>query len=236
MKNIIKSPIIYKKYNITIFPNPYKHKIKIDIHLQWNTAFFFHYKNKTSQMRLYLIREEVLKNIPKYKANPYDLHINIRSGDVFLKVIHHMYSQPPLCFYKKIINECNYKHIFILSNGHENPVVDKLLNSYRKIKYIHGSVEFDISIIVNTYNLVMPVSTFTSTLFQLNNNLRNLYIYELYKFNFKNFKYTLHKMIPSDKYINMMKGKWKKSKEQIDLMLNERCINNRIEHIYPKIL
>jgi hypothetical protein len=54
-----------------------------------------------------------------------------------------------------------------LSNGHENPVVDELLKMYKEIKYIHGLVEFDISVIVNAYNFVMPVSTFPTTLITL---------------------------------------------------------------------
>ena len=85
-------------------------------------------------MRLKIIRDEVLHNVPKYNANPNDLYINIRSGDVFIKTINRMYSQPPLCFYRKIIDENRYNNIFILSNGHENPVVDKLLDLYPKIK------------------------------------------------------------------------------------------------------
>ena len=90
-------------------------------------------------MRLNIIREEVLSNIPKYIANPNDLYINIRSGEIFENVINCYYSQPPLCFYQKIINENRYNNIFILANGHQNPVIDKLLNLYTKIQYIHGN-------------------------------------------------------------------------------------------------
>ena len=175
LRNIIKNPIFYKKYNITIFPYSYKNKIKIDISLGSRNLFYFSYK-KNHYMRLSIIRNEVLNNIPKYKANANDLYINIRSGDIFLNAINPHYSQPPLCFYKKIINNNKFNKIFLLSNGHENPVVDELLKSYKEIKFIHGSVEFDISIIVNAYNFVMPVSTFPHTLINLNYNLKNLYL------------------------------------------------------------
>ena len=94
-------------------------------------------------MRLWIIREEVLNNIPKYVANQNDLYINIRSGDIFVNAINRNYAQPPLCFYQNIIDKNNYDNIFILSNGHENPVVDELLKLYNTIKYIHGSVEDD---------------------------------------------------------------------------------------------
>jgi len=170
---IIKNPIFYKKYNITIFPISYKNKIKIDIILDRTNLFSFHYK-KNHNMRLSIIRDELLKNIPIYKANPNDLYINIRSGDIFLNVINPHYGQPPLCFYKEIIIDNKFNKIFILSNGHENPVVDELLKMYKEIKYMHGSVVFDISIIVNAYNFVMSASTFSKTLINLNYNLKNL--------------------------------------------------------------
>jgi len=144
-----------------------------------------------------------------------------------------MYSQPPLCFYLKIINDNNYNGIYILSNGHENPVVDELIKLYPHIKYIHGSIEFDISVLVNAYNLVMPISTFTFTLINLNNNLMVLYFYNLLEIATKNVNYTIYKMNPSDKYKKIMKRKWRKSKEQLELMMNENCTNSKFEIIKP---
>ena len=188
LQNIIKNNIFYKDENITIFPNRYKDKIKIDIYLSIHKAFQFHYK-KNHEMRLSIIRDEVIKNIPKYILNPFDLYINIRSGDIFTNAINIHYSQPPLCFYKKILTENRFNNTFILSNGHENPIVDELLNNYPKIKYLHGSIEEDISIIVNAYNFVMPVSTFPKTLIYLNNNLKHLYIYEIIDYKIKNVKF-----------------------------------------------
>ena len=233
LESIIKNPIMYKEYNITIYPISYKNKIKIDLSLTKRFIFWFHFNKIKMKARLKIIREEVLKNIPKYNANLNDLYINIRSGDVFIKTINKIYSQPPLCFYQKIIDENNYKNIFILSNGHENPVVDKLLELYPKIKYIHGSIIYDISVIVNAYNFVMPISSFPMMLIHLNINLRNLYIYPLIKIHFKDTNFTVHKMTPSLKYLKIMEKKWKKSKEQLDLMLNENCIQSIIESFGP---
>ena len=236
LQSIIKKPIFYPEYNITIFPNRYRENISIDIMLTKHDAFWFNYRKKPHLNRLKIIREEVLNNIPKYIANPNDLYINIRSGDIFSTRINHMYSQPPLCFYQKIINENNYSDIYILSNGHENPIVDKLLEIYPKIKYIHGKIEYDISVIINAYNFVMPVSTFPETLINLNSNLKNLYIYDLLRSSPQKVNYTIYKMIPSLKYSEIMEKKWKKSKEQLDLMMNENCINNTMEVFHPNPL
>jgi hypothetical protein len=97
----------------------------------------------------------IISNIAIYTAYPNDLFINIISGDIFIKSIHPNYSQPPLCFYQKIINENKYNNIILLFNGHENPCVDVFLKLCPNIKYIHGSVNNDISVIINCYNLVL---------------------------------------------------------------------------------
>ena len=233
LHTIIKRPILNKEYNITIYPSAFKRKPKIDIILRKPTTFWFGYRKKPHGTRFKFIRDEVIRNVPKYIANENDLYINIRSGDIFKNKINHMYSQPSLCFYQKIINENKFNKIFILSNGFENPVIGKLKKAYPKIKYLHGKVEYDISVIINAYNFAMPISTFPMTLILLNNNLKNLYIYELLKFNTKNLNYTIHKMIPSNKYIRIMQRKWKKSKKQLRLMINENCIQSKMYIIPP---
>lgn len=235
LQNIIKNPINYKEYNITIFPSSFENKMKVDIKLSNPSIYYFSYKKKPHEMRLKVIREEVLNNIPKYNISPDDLYINIRSGDIFVNAINSDYSQPPLCFYQKIINEKNYKNNFIVSNGHENPVVDKLLKLFPEIKYVHDSVEGDISIIVNAYNLIMPVSTFPWTLIRLNYNLINLYIYELNNYNWSKINSsTIHIMKPSPYYDNIMKRKWKKTKKQLELMINENCSDSNFTTIFLK--
>ena len=237
LQNIIKNPINYNDYNITIFPSSFENKMKIDINLSNRGIYYFKYKRKPHEMRLKILREEILNNIPKYNISPNDLYINIRSGDIFVKALHHDYSQPPLCFYQRIINEKIYKNSYIVSNGHENPVVDKLLKLYPEIKYIHDSVEGDISIIVNAYNLVMPVSTFPWTLIRLNYNLMNLYIYDIFEminYDLSSFNNTIHIMKPSPYYENIMKRKWSKTAKQMELMINENCSNTNFTTIFPK--
>ena len=41
-------------------------------------------------------------------------------------------------------------------------------------------------------------------------------------------------MNPSDKYKKIMERKWKKSKEQLELMMNENCTKSEFEIIIPK--
>ena len=228
MTPIIKNPIFYKEYNITIYPYSYKNKIKIDIQLNTNTIFQFRYRKKTHKIELQVIKNELLNNIPKYKGNPNDLIIKLRSGDIFIDHMEPNYSQPPLCFYQKIINYNKFNDIIILSNGHQNPVVDELLKLYPKIKYLEGTIEIAIAIIVYAFNFVMPMSTFPRYLLWLNNNLRNLYIYEIGFYHFRKSNYTIHIMKPSQKYLQVMNHKWNNTKEQLNLMLKENCINSKM--------
>ena len=228
LEKLIKNPIIDINYNITIYPSSFINKINIDIILTFPNIYYFKYKNKTNQMRLNIIRNEILNNIPIYIANKQDLYIHIRSGDIFVDKIHSDYSQPPLCFYQKIINENKYKQIYIFSNGMQNPVISFLLKLYPQIKYIESSVELAISLLINAYNIILSVSTFSMNFLLLNENIVNVYIYEIINYNLRKGIYTIHKMKPSKLYKNIMQRKWKNSKEQLDLMINETCINSNI--------
>lgn len=228
LEKIIKKPIFYKDYNIKIFPYSYKKNLTIDINLNTKYIFYFNFKNKEYKNRIGIIKKEVLNNIPKYISSPDDLYIHIRSGDIFVNIINKNYAQPPLCFYQKIINENNFNKIYIVSNGHENPVINKLLYLYQKIKYIHNSVERDISIIISAYNLVISVSTFIYTLINLNDNKQNLYIYKYDKYHLNNLNCVVHEMEASIKYKSIMFGKWNNTKEQLDLMLKEDCLKSNL--------
>jgi hypothetical protein len=223
LNKIIKKPIFYKEKNIIIWPNLYMDKINVDILIDSNNLFYFNYKKKKIYNRLKIIREEVITNIPKFKNFPDDLVINIRSGDVFINQTNRNYGQPPLCFYQKIIDDYKFKNIYLMSNGHENPVVNKLLELYPKIRFIHGTLEEDTSVIVYSYNLVMPISTFPLTLVRLNNHLRKMFVYSLMNYDFKDENFTIFRMEPSQNYLNKIQRKWENTKEQLDLMLNENC-------------
>ena len=216
--------------------------MNITLNLNGYLVFIFRYKDKKHKLFLDTVKDEVLNNLPAYKANPDDLYINIRSGDVFVNIMHSSYSQPPLCFYQKIIQENKYQNIYLISNGKENPLVDILLKLYPNIKYMHGTSIEDMSVLVNAYNLVLPISSFPYAAIKFNDNLKNLFIYDIMieselinwyaeDYYFQNMKFNIYKMNPSSNYENIMKGKWEKSKIQLDLMVNEECINNNFEII-----
>ena len=132
LQTIIKKPIFYKEYNIIIHLNNHSKRINDDILLRKKEAFFFKYRKKPHEYRLKIIREEVQDNIPKHNSNPNYLYIHTRSGDIFMNNKNKVYSQSPSCFYQQITNENNFSDIFIISNGQENPVIDKLIQLHPK--------------------------------------------------------------------------------------------------------
>ena len=164
----VKKPIYDKELNITISP------LNINI---WDnqTSIYFSpnikfcnivklFKNNFIPVRSYILRNELLSNIKLVDTKLEDLYINIRSGkDVFKSSVYIPgdYIQPPLCFYQIIISMFNFNNIYIVSNGRENPVINKLLNSYNNIKYFHGTVKEDLAIILSAKNLVLACSSFS---------------------------------------------------------------------------
>ena len=60
----------------------------------------------------------------------------------------------------------------------------------------------------------------------MNDNLYNLYTYNIIDYKITKTNLTNHVMSPSSKYEKMMKRKWRNTKEQKDLMLNEKLYYN----------
>ena len=118
-----------------------------------------------------------------------------------------------------------------------NPVIRKLIKEMPNIKYSKHSLKQDISLLINAFNLVCSISSFLNTLIQLNYNLKFLWEYNIYKMNLKIRQYhyslykfpynnfTIFKMEPSPDYENKMYS-WQKKRNQINLMLKDKCINN----------
>lgn len=109
------------------------------------------------------------------------LVINIRSGkDIFRENppedCRH-YLQPPLSFYKYIIESHSYrKCIIVTESDRRNPVIPALLSWNSDIELIpHRSVRDDISMLLNARHLVTAHSSFSWCLALMSKNLRVLH-------------------------------------------------------------
>ena len=128
------------------------------------------------------------------------------------------YAQPPLCFYQSVI--INFKF-------------NNIVEQYPQICLLQNGLLQDIQILSNAYNLVGSVSSFFITLLIINENLNYLWEYDYYSLTQKylhlhhdiyNFprKYIIYRMNLTQKYMNEM-FPWRNTKNQIQLMLNEKC-------------
>lgn len=235
----IKNKIYIEKYNITIeVDDIIKYNNSLSSNIIYNCELYFYsfFKLKP-EIRINYLRDEILRNLPEITISANDLYIHIRSGDIFSYLPHYPYSQPPLCFYKKILNEYKFEKIFIISQGKNNPVIRRLLNLNKNIIYKKNPLEYDIAYLIHAYNMVGSVSSFSNSIIQLNYNLKNLWDYNIYrvsekvrqlhydfyKFPFTNF--TIYRMEASPFYKDIMYI-WKNNKKQRNLMIIEKCINN----------
>ena len=203
---------------------------------------FDKYYNIKPQVKINLMRNEIIRNLPNIKLSNKDLYIHIRSDDIFKYKRRYEHIQPPLCFYKSILNSFNFEKIYIISSDIGNPVIYKIINYYSNIIFKKGNLKNDISILINAYNLVSSTSSFFIGALQLNYNIRFLWDYNIYSLRLKNvvFHYDLYKitnrniiiyrMEPSKKYKNIIFF-WENNRRQIKLILKEKCFYNfRIIH------
>ena len=128
----IKHKIVNKKYNMTIEPLYLNKKIRRKSLVLPLVFFYYHYKYIKPEIRINIIKTEILNNLPKVKTNPNDLYIHIRSGDIFESPKKNTYSQPPLCFYRKILQNFKFRKVFIISENKNNPIINShTLNTWK---------------------------------------------------------------------------------------------------------
>ena len=123
--------------------------------------------------------------------------------------------------------------MYIISNDRQNVVLDALMNKYNNIKFRHDNYETDLAYLVHAYNVVAPVSSFFFTAIKYNDNLKNLWEYDISRLLGKFFwlhhhlfkldiKYKIFSMKPSDIYADKM-FRWRASQEQLKLMIEDKC-------------
>ena len=205
-------------------------------------AFYFDFFNVKPEIKIHNFRNAILHNLPKMNTSKNELFIHVRSGNIFNSYIHHLYSQPPLCFYKRVLinfNELllNFTNIYLIAQDNNNPVINELIKKYPSIKNTRSSMKEDIALLINAYNIVCSISSFLSSILQLNYNFEYLWDYNIYRneekirhfhYDFNELphnNFTIFRMEPSKKYKEKM-YEWKSSRSQLKLMLKDKCIND----------
>jgi hypothetical protein len=177
----IKHKILDSKYNMTIEPSYLNTDLLEKSTVLPSVFFFYHYQYIKPENRLYLLKSEILNNLPKVETNPNDLYMHIRSGDIFEMPIKTHYSQPPLCFYQKIMKNYKFRKVFIISENISNPVINILLKEFVIIRYNKNQLNYDISYLANSYNIVSSMSSFLTNIIKFNDKLKFLWEYDFYR-------------------------------------------------------
>ena len=202
--------------------------------------FFFPIVIKPKR-RSIILKDEIHRNLPQIQVNKNDLYIYIRSGDSFGKNGVE-YTPSPYCFYERVITKFKFNDIYIISKDDRNPIIGKLISNFPKIKHKLNNVQLDIALLINAYNFVNSVSSFTQATISFNDNLENLFDYEIYKivasilhFHYDidklNKRFNVFRMKPSENYFRKM-YRWRNTDDQRKLLLEEKCINDFIKTIY----
>ena len=248
-KNIILPKDNNLFINHTLYDKEHNLKIQVGLDDFFNVQvlssispeFFYDFYTLKIDNRVDVFKKEILNNLPKVKVSKNDLIIHFRSSDIFQHVNDSNYApdyaQPPLCFYETILQKFKFDKIYIISaDDIYNPVIKKLKKKYPRIIYHNNPLDVDISFLARGYKIVGSISSFLISSIKLNNNLKYLWEYDIYPmsgklyhfhhllFNIKR-KYIIYQMKPSNVYKNKMIV-WKCSKEQLKIMLNDKCSNN----------
>jgi len=234
----VKNQIFYGKNNISIKvgeKNKFKNSSSLYLLYYSSPSIYYSFFYIKPEIRIDLIRNEIIKNLNKVNVDKEDLYIHIRSGDIFI-FAHSPYAQPPFCFYKKILNNFKFNKVYLIAQDKNNPIIEKILSEFNVI-YKQNDLKDDISYLINAYNIVTSISSFSISIIQLNYNLEKLFDYNIYKmsekiyhyhydlYQFPHHNFINYRMEPSSHY-NKTMFNWKNNKKQRKLMMIEKCFNN----------
>ena len=162
--------------------------------------------------------------------------IHIRSGDEFSPKhpSHPAYVQPPLNYYKKIINETQHlykKYIIITEPDCKNPCL-RLLDGYlNKVQIILNTSFVDYTYLLKFQNIILSRSSFSDSAIFLSPNIKTVYFWNyghiLGNTSLIPKHITLNSYNLTTNYIKM--GEWTHSPPQLKLMISYD-INNIIKN------
>ena len=174
---LIKNDINTDKIHLSII-SPNKINCNSDDTLCSTMAKFFFPTIIKSERRSIILKDEIKRNLPKININKEDLYIYIRSGDSFNIGGNDRYPLVPYCFYQKVLSNFKFNDIYLISPDDKSPIIGKLLTDYPKIKHKFNSRDIDLSLLMNAYNLLNSVSSFSYAAINFNDNLINLFEYD----------------------------------------------------------
>lgn len=132
-------------------------------------------------------------------VNDEDIVIHIRSGDIFdpeRPELIEGYYQPPLSYYKKVINHISPKKVHLVYEDDLNPVINPLKEWLSKNNipfFIHSStLKNDINVLLSAKTLVVGQGTFMEGVTALSNYVQHVFSFnESFWCRITNIKHTI---------------------------------------------
>ena len=108
-------------------------------------------------------------------AHDYDVHVHVRSGDIFAVHDQTHYAPPPVSYYADAIDaHPDWRRLRILAEDDRNPVVGALLRRYAgRADWDEQSLSADVSAVIGARRIVYGQGTFVPALLMLNPRLEH---------------------------------------------------------------
>jgi len=164
-----------------------------------------------------------------------DLTCFVRSGDIFIDSPNPDYGQPPLSFYKKIVLERAWDHIYVLAEDDRNPVSRALLDICQannlKATIVRRGMRGDFEFLLGSPNICAGKTSLIPALAAISNDLISYVGFEqrIWK---KNIQIRQIDDLDGVYRTTILNQNWCNTPEQRELMLtyDERSLTAFIEH------
>lgn len=149
------------------------------------------------------------------------LTMHIRSGDIFdyewTAAIE--YGQPPCAFYEDVMKKRNWSEVWLFTHKNNNPCIDRV----KALGAIEPGISWKgvIGTMMGTKNLVIGKGTLGPAVAAITFDLHRFYTANIPVGQFKAREH--HNCVLSDRYINGVSLKWRRTDKQLRWMQTERC-------------
>lgn len=177
----------------------------------------------------HLFASHIKTKFPKLNLSNDTLVIHVRTGDIYSTFIQPGYSQPPLCYYKAILNKYKWKRVILLAQDQLNPVIPALIKL--GAEYHNLSLRETIRYMYYAKTLAIGCGTFGFGILRMCDQPKVVYEYAErdstyygYQFNGYEYNHTLKIFLnPRTEDYNSKMRIWKNTKEQHELQLTSIC-------------
>jgi hypothetical protein len=163
-------------------------------------------------------RHIILQQLPHPSPLPRSTFAHLRAGDIFLPPGASAYGQPPCAYYLEAINLDNATDVRPIAEDRKNPCLAVLLN-HTGASWRARPLRTDVAELIYSRRMVLARGTFGSAILFLSPWTKTFYSM---KINWPGFGRHFD-CVPSEQYQIVVLNNWTASREQIGLMMIDKC-------------